>query len=143
MEPPKVRLSHLETWEKEILLLFFFLPLFLMFWVGCYWERRRGLFEGFLVDRNRTTMSYSQFADDNIFFSKASMEDLQTLKLILLVVGCLLGLRINLNKSTLSSINTSQNQISRLAMMLECTVFDWPLMYLGLPLGGNHKSSMF
>ena len=88
-------------------------------------------------------MSYSQFADDNIFFSKASMEDLQTLKLILLVFGCLSGLRINLNKSTLSSINTSQNQISRLAMMLECTVFDWPLMYLGLPLGGNHKSSMF
>lgn len=35
------------------------------------------------------------------------MEDLQNFKLILLVFGCISGLKINLDKSTLSGINMS------------------------------------
>ena len=31
-----------------------------------------GLFEGFIVGRDRTRVSLLQFADDTIFFSKAS-----------------------------------------------------------------------
>ena len=69
--------------------------------------KERDLFMGFLVGKNRTRVSHLQFVDDTIFFSRASMEDLQTLKLILLVLGHLLGLRINLNKSIISYINTS------------------------------------
>ena len=34
----------------------------------------RGLFEGFLVGKNRIRVSHLQFADDTIFFSKASFE---------------------------------------------------------------------
>ncbi|RVW80574.1 hypothetical protein CK203_051264 [Vitis vinifera] len=44
-------------------------------------------------------VSHSQFANDTIFFPRASFEELHSLKLILLVFGRLLGLRINLNKS--------------------------------------------
>ena len=44
-----------------------------------------GLTEGFLVGQNRTRVSILQFADDSIFFSKASLEHLQNLKIILLV----------------------------------------------------------
>ena len=39
-----------------------------------------------------------QFVDDIVFFSRASLEELLSLKLILLVFGRLLGLRMNLNK---------------------------------------------
>lgn len=84
----------------------------------------RGLFEGFLVGRNRIKVSHLQFADDTIFFSKASFEELHSLKLILLVFGRLSRLRINLNKSTLSAINISQDQTTRLASLLECVVSD-------------------
>ena len=45
----------------------------------------RGLTKGFLVGRYRTKVSILQFADDTIFFSKASLELLQNLKIILLV----------------------------------------------------------
>ena len=86
----------------------------------------RGLFEGILVGRNRIKVSHLQFADDTIFFSKASFEELHSLKLILLVFGRLSRLRINLNKSTLSAINISQDQTTRLASLLECVVSDWP-----------------
>ncbi|RVW97045.1 Transposon TX1 uncharacterized 149 kDa protein [Vitis vinifera] len=40
-----------------------------------------GLTEGFSVGRDRTRVSLLQFADDTIFFSKASMEHLQTSRL--------------------------------------------------------------
>ena len=46
----------------------------------------RSLLEGFGVGRNRTRVSHLQFVDDTIFFSSALMEELQTIKIILLVV---------------------------------------------------------
>ncbi|RVW99765.1 hypothetical protein CK203_029144 [Vitis vinifera] len=35
------------------------------------------------------------------------------------------------------------NHISRLAEMLDCKVSSWPILYLGLPLGGNPKTRGF
>ena len=49
--------------------------------------KERSLLEGFSVARNRTKVSHLQFANDIIFFSSARTEDLQTLKIILLVFG--------------------------------------------------------
>ena len=57
-----------------------------------------GPVEGFLLGRDRIRVSHLQFANNTIFFSRASMEDLKNLKLILLVFGKLLGLKINLGK---------------------------------------------
>lgn len=79
-----------------------------------------GILESYLM-RSRTTMSYFQFVDDTGFSSKACMEDLQNLKPILLVFGCILGLKINLDKNALFIINMSW--ITRLALMFECKVF--------------------
>ena len=81
-----------------------------------------GLTEGFFVGRDRTRVSLFQFADDTIFFSKASMEHLQNLKIILLVFGQVSRLKINLEKSTISGINTRQEVLSSLALVLECRV---------------------
>ena len=63
-------------------------------------------------------MSYLQFVNDTIFFSRPSLEELHYLKQILLVFRRLSRLRINLNKSTLSRINISQEQTTRIASML-------------------------
>ena len=72
----------------------------------------RGLLEGFIVGRDGTRVSLLQFADDTIFFVKACLKSLQNLKLILLVFGQLLGLKINLEKSTLSRINVNQESLT-------------------------------
>ena len=45
--------------------------------------------------------------DDKIFSSTAREEDMCNLKLILLVVGYISRLKVNLDKSTLLSINIS------------------------------------
>ena len=102
-----------------------------------------GITEGFLVGGDRTRVSLLQFADDTIFFSKASLDLLQNLKIILLVFGQVSGLKINLEKSTISGINTRHELLSSLASVLDCRVLEWPLSYLGLPLGGNPKTIGF
>ncbi|RVX00254.1 putative mitochondrial protein [Vitis vinifera] len=75
----------------------------------------RNMLEGFRVGRNRTRVSHLQFADDTIFFSNSREEELQTLKSLLLVFGHISGLKAS----------------------------GWPILYLGLPLGGNPKACGF
>ncbi|KAJ9693494.1 hypothetical protein PVL29_012324 [Vitis rotundifolia] len=103
----------------------------------------RNLLEGFRVGRDRTRVSHLQFADDTIFFSNTREEELQTLKSLLLVFGHISGLKVNLDKSNLYGISLDQNHLSRLAEMLDCKAASWPILYLGLPLGGNPKASGF
>ncbi|KAL6331593.1 hypothetical protein AAG906_011533 [Vitis piasezkii] len=100
----------------------------------------RNVFEGFRVGRNRTRVSHLQFADDTIFFSSTREEDLLTLKSVLLVFGHISGLKVNLDKSNIYGINLGQDHLHRLAEVLDCKASGWPILYLGLPLGGNPKS---
>ncbi|RVW80860.1 putative ribonuclease H protein [Vitis vinifera] len=103
----------------------------------------RNVLEGFKVGRNRTRVSHLQFADDTIFFFSSREEDMMTLKNVLLVFGHISGLKVNLDKSNIYGINLEQNHLSRLAEMLDCKASGWPILYLGLPLGGNPKTSGF
>ena len=74
------------------------------------------------MGRDRTRVSLLQFANDTIFFSKVSPGHLQNLKLILLVFRQVSKLKINLEKNTLSGVNTSQELLSSLALILDCRV---------------------
>ncbi|RVW96282.1 LINE-1 retrotransposable element ORF2 protein [Vitis vinifera] len=103
----------------------------------------RNLLEGFRVGRNRCRVSHLQFADDTILFASPREEEVQTLKSLLLVFGQISGLKVNLDKSNLFGINLDQNHLSRLALLLDCKASDWPILYLGLPLGGNPTACGF
>ncbi|RVW40762.1 hypothetical protein CK203_080675 [Vitis vinifera] len=70
-------------------------------------------------------------------------EELQTLKSLLLVFGHISGLKVNLDKSNIYGINLDQYHLSRLAELLDCKTSGWPILYLGLPLGGNPKAGGF
>ncbi|RVW81340.1 putative mitochondrial protein [Vitis vinifera] len=105
-------------------------------------EERNAL-EGFRVGRNRTRVSHLQFADDTSFFSSTREEDMLTLKSVLLVFGHISMLKVNLDKSNIYGINLEQNHLSRLAELLDCKASGWPILYLGLPLGGNPKACGF
>ncbi|RVW26859.1 Transposon TX1 uncharacterized 149 kDa protein [Vitis vinifera] len=98
---------------------------------------------GLRQSRNRTRVSHLQFADDTIFFSNSCAEELKTLKSLLLVFGQIFGLKVNLDKRNLFGINLDQNYLSRLALLLDYKASDWPILYLGLPLGGNPIACRF
>ena len=53
------------------------------------------LLVGFIIGRGRARLSHLQFVDDTIF-SRACLEELQTLKIILLVFRQIFGLNSNL-----------------------------------------------
>ncbi|RVW54197.1 hypothetical protein CK203_090523 [Vitis vinifera] len=101
------------------------------------------MLEGFRVGRNRTRVSHLQFADDTIFSSNTREEDLQTLKSLLLAFGHISGLKVNLDKSNIYGINLDHAHMSRLAETLGCKASSWPILYLGLPLGGNPRAGGF
>ena len=57
-----------------------------------------------------------------LLFTFIQIYVLQNLKIILLVFGQVSGLKINLEKSTISGINTRQELLSSLASVLDCRV---------------------
>ncbi|XP_039015582.1 uncharacterized protein LOC120145964 [Hibiscus syriacus] len=50
------------------------------------------------------------------------------------------GLQLNLNKSKLFSINTSEDEVKEWAGAIDCSVGRFASDYLGLPLGANKNS---
>ncbi|RVW63219.1 putative mitochondrial protein [Vitis vinifera] len=67
------------------------------------------------------------------------LEGFRILKSLLLVFGHISGLKVNLDKSNIYGINLDQVHLSRLAEMLDCKASGWPILYPGLPLGGNPR----
>ena len=83
-----------------------------------------GLLEGFNVGRSEAIVSHLQFADETIFFWRACLEELKTLKIILLVFGHISRLKVNREKSILFGINVDLDQLNRMALVLDCKVSD-------------------
>lgn len=85
---------------KEILSSFFLFTITIDVLSGMMLKaKEKGLLEGFLIGRSIVKVSHLQFVDDIIFFLTINMEELQNLKVILIVFGRILRLHINVNKS--------------------------------------------
>ena len=66
--------------------------------------------------------------------------DFVVLKRILRCFEISFGLRINLSKSMLVGIGTSNDEVKLLALKLLCKAGSFPFSYLGLPIGGKVRS---
>ncbi|RVW26237.1 putative mitochondrial protein [Vitis vinifera] len=51
--------------------------------------------------------------------------------------------RMLLRPEERNSLKSFRNHLSRLAELLDCKASGWPILYLGLPLGGNPKACGF
>ena len=85
-------------------------------------------------------VSHLLFADDTIIFCEARKEHLTSLSWILAWFEAASGLRINLTKSEVISVGEVED-IDELEVELGCRVGSLRTVYLGLPLGANHKAS--
>ncbi|RVW52237.1 LINE-1 reverse transcriptase-like [Vitis vinifera] len=86
------------------------------------------------------TVSHLLFADDTLIFCKARREQLTNLSWILAWFEAASGLRINLAKSVLIPVGEVDG-MEELAAELGCKLGALPAVYLGLPLGANHKNA--
>ena len=82
-------------------------------------------------------ITYFLFVDDTLVFCKDSKEQMTHLCWILAWFEALLGLKINLEKSSLLPMG-KVNDVERLAFELGCNIGSLPTEYLGLPLGAKH-----
>ena len=96
-----------------------------------------GLWEGVEVSRGGPKITHLQYADDTIIFCPPKREYLLNIKKILILFQLVSGLQVNFHKSSLHGIHVSESWLQSMASDLLCKVGDFPIMYLGLPIGGN------
>jgi len=84
-----------------------------------------------------------QYADDTLFFSKASIKSVYHIKVILNYFELASGLKMNFLKSRIRGIGVDQNEILRFAIILNCNVMKSPFKYLGMHVGGVIRGECF
>ncbi|XP_028101025.1 uncharacterized protein LOC114300334 [Camellia sinensis] len=99
----------------------------------------KGLFRGASVGGNDLRISHLQFADDTIVFCEGDHEEVLNIKRVLRCFEVMSGLKINYHKSAICGVGFQEDEISGLALRLNCQWKNLPFNFLGLPLGDNPK----
>lgn len=98
--------------------------------------KEQGKFKGINIGDNNSTFTHLQFADDTPLFINGDDHSIESVKRILPIFQFLSGLKFNFYKSELLALHyTQQQQQSLWATTLGCQIGNWPLHYLGVPLG--------
>ncbi|RVW80336.1 hypothetical protein CK203_039228 [Vitis vinifera] len=101
----------------------------------------RGFNQGFLASRRGdvgTVVSHLLFVDDTLISCDSNKEHLEALSWMFMWFEVISGLKINLDKSELISMEKVDNT-KDLARVARCKVDSLPSTYLGLPLGASFK----
>jgi len=89
------------------------------------------------------SLSHLQFADDTLIFGVFDIQSWANLVNIIRDFCKDSGLKVNIEKNSLVGINCVVEESESLAASLGCQKLDWPITYLGLPLGDNPRSKSF
>ncbi|GJZ08952.1 RNA-directed DNA polymerase, eukaryota [Tanacetum coccineum] len=98
-----------------------------------------GIFTGIKIDSS-LTISHLFYADDAVFIGEWSNANLSGIMHILHCFSLSSGLKINLKKSQLLGVGTSNDSIIAAALKLGCSVMKTPFKYLGVMVGGNSST---
>ena len=101
-----------------------------------------GLIPGFKVEGRRgggECVTHLLFADDTILFCDADVEQILHIRLLLLSLQAVTGLKVNVHKSEMVPIG-EVDDVHALAEILGCKVGKLPMSYLGMPLEASHNS---
>ncbi|KAL5537608.1 hypothetical protein UlMin_044784 [Ulmus minor] len=102
-----------------------------------------GEVKGFKIGREKVEVSHLQFADDTLFLLEPDKGNIKKVNTILKFFSMCLGLKINMNKSSLAGISLAEEEVRVLASEVGCEKGSWPMKYLGLLLGGNSNLADF
>lgn len=97
-----------------------------------------GMFEGFSPGEGDVLVSHLQFADNTIIFCDNSQRQIRMLRCVLRCFEVVLGIHLNLGKSSLVAVGEVTN-LDQLAADLGCRIGSLPTTCLGMPLGSSFK----
>ncbi|GKV05161.1 hypothetical protein SLEP1_g17203 [Rubroshorea leprosula] len=97
------------------------------------------MFKGIEIGKSGLKLSHLQFADDSIFFSEATDQNVMVLKSVLRCFEMASGLKVNFFKSSLIGLNVEKNEMEIFANKLNCAIGQIPFKYLGVLVGSNPK----
>ena len=92
------------------------------------------LIAGIQYPNNGPNVTNIQYADDTLIFLAPTDECVINLKRILCCFQTCSGLKINFNKSSITGVGVSNDQLNRFCGLLGYNVLPHPIKYLGLPL---------
>ncbi|XP_076945693.1 uncharacterized protein LOC143616874 [Bidens hawaiensis] len=98
-----------------------------------------GLFEGIKLPNGGPMVSHLFFADDATFIGEWNKDNFLNLCRILRIFSLILGLWVNLSKSSVLGIEVEDQEVARMAALFNCKLGSLPFTYLGLPVGANMK----
>ncbi|KAK0606106.1 hypothetical protein LWI29_034196 [Acer saccharum] len=101
--------------------------------------KNRGLIRGVEFQNDAIHLTHLQFVNDTMLFIDPSTEYLLNAKRILRCFELASGLKINFHKSCLVKIGKKRQGDEDWTRMFRCASSSLPIMYLGLPLGGNAR----
>jgi len=102
------------------------------------------LFTGYSVGaHNPTVLSHLQFADDIIRIGVKNWANVPALRVVQVLFENMSRLKVNYQKSSLFGISIEDLWLLEAASILSCKVGHFPFMYLGLPIGGDHRRLTF
>jgi len=97
--------------------------------------KEKKLVESIEVRERRVNVIMLQYADDTLFFYKATTQSIMTLK----VIKCFelaFGLKVNYSKKKVGGVGVSVNQTVLYAIILNCKIMKAPFTYLRVMVGG-------
>ncbi|GKA74736.1 putative RNA-directed DNA polymerase, eukaryota, reverse transcriptase zinc-binding domain protein [Tanacetum coccineum] len=96
-----------------------------------------GLFKGVSVGHANLIVSHLMYADDVIFLGEWSESNVRNLLCMLRCFYLVSGLKINVHKSNIIGVSVSNEIVNSMAKIIGCGVANFPLKYLGIPVGCN------
>lgn len=98
-----------------------------------------GLVSGMPMGIDGPVITHLQFADDTLVFCLPKLEEVSTIKWLLIEFEAMSGLKINFQKTVMCGIGIEMTELQPLANVLNCQIQKLPIKYLGLPLGANPR----
>ncbi|GKA77246.1 RNA-directed DNA polymerase, eukaryota [Tanacetum coccineum] len=101
-----------------------------------------GLFKGIRID-DSLTLSHLFYTDDAVFIGTWDKANVITIVHMLNCFFLASGLKINIQKSKLMGIGTTQEEVRSAANIIGCNTFSTPFNYLGVKVGTFTSRSSF
>jgi len=103
----------------------------------------KNMLHGVKVGQKEININMLQFAYDTLFICKPPFENILVIKSMLRCFELASSVKVNFNKTKLGGFDVLHSKLLRFSEILNFRTMNIPFIYLGMPIGGNHRRRTF